>query len=231
MDSIIQYLNVNTGALTVIFTAIVTLSTVVYAVLTGVLVSETRKMREVQTEPKIQITMESFEFAIHISRLRIQNIGFGPATDLKFECAVVSGGESAEALLSDFIESNFFKTGLRYFGPNQTVHSHYTDTSVDSNGKLDSVLSFSLSYKSATGKAYKDEILIDMSELKSEYRLGKPYLYSISQSLEKIQKDINHVATGFKRVKVDSYNSEDRDHEREYQKKRLEELKQRRNDS
>ncbi len=45
MNEILDFLNENAGALTVIFTAVVTLSTVAYATLTRVLVSETRKMR------------------------------------------------------------------------------------------------------------------------------------------------------------------------------------------
>ena len=58
MNEILVFLNENAGALTVIFAAVVTLSTVSYAILTSVLVSETRNMREVQTEHTIQITIE-----------------------------------------------------------------------------------------------------------------------------------------------------------------------------
>ena len=50
---IVECLNNNSGVLTLIFTAVVALSTVCYVVLTAKLVSETRKIREVQTEPKI----------------------------------------------------------------------------------------------------------------------------------------------------------------------------------
>jgi len=32
-----------------------------------------------------------------------------------------------------------------------------------------------------------------MSEMKGGYQLGRPILYSIAQSLEKIQKDIAHI--------------------------------------
>ena len=142
MIDILEALKQHSDALTVIFTAVVTLSTVVYAILTAILVSETRKMREVQTEPKIHITLESFVFAIHIIRLNIQNIGFGPASNLTFHLSVIAGGDSAEKLLSEFTESNFFKTGLRHFGPGQNVYSAYTQTTQDFEGKSASVLSF-----------------------------------------------------------------------------------------
>lgn len=225
MIDFLDFLKNNSEALTVIFTAVVTFSTVVYAVLTGLLVSETRKMREVQTEPKIYITIESFDFAIHIIRLNIQNIGLGPASELQFEPSVISGGESAEKLLKEFTKSNFFKTGLRHFGPGQNIYSTYTLTTEDFEGKSASVLSFKLTYKSTTGKKYSEEIILDMSELKGLYQLGKPNMYAIAQSLEKMQKDVGHIVSGFKRVNADIYSSEDRKTEREEMEKRLAEQK------
>jgi len=231
VTEILDFLKQNSEALTVIFTAVVTLSTVVYAILTGLLVSETRKMREVQTEPKIHITIDSFEFAIHIIRLNIQNIGLGPASDLQFEPAVIEGGESAKKLLGEFTESNFFKTGLRHFGPGQNIYSTYTQTTEDFEGKSSSILSFKLSYKSATGKKYTEEIILDMSELKGRYQLGKPSLYAIAQSIEKMQKDIGHIVSGFKRVKTDVYSSDDRKVEREEMEKRFAEQKAQRENS
>lgn len=228
MINFLEFLKLNSEALTVIFSAVVTLSTVVYAVLTGKLVSETRKMREVQTEPKLHITIESFDFAIHILRLNIQNIGLGPASDLKFEPSVISGGESADKLLKEFTESNFFTTGLRYFGPGQNIYSTYTQTTEDYEGKSVSVLSFKLKYKSVTGKKYAEEIILDMSELKGRYQLGKPNMYSIAQSLDKIQNNIEHIVSGLKRIKSDVYSSEDRKLEREEMGKRLAEQKEQR---
>ncbi|RQM70880.1 hypothetical protein [Aeromonas hydrophila] len=225
MAEILDLLKQNSDALTVIFTAVVTLSTVVYAILTGILVSETRKMREVQTEPKIHITIDSFDFAIHIIRLNIQNIGLGPASELKFEPAVIEGGASAENLLGEFTKSNFFKTGLRHFGPGHNIYSSYTQTTEDFEGKSSSILSFKLSYKSATGKKYTDEIILDMSELKGRYQLGRPNLYEIAKSMEKIQKDIGNIASGFKRLKIDVYSSEDRQVEKEKMEKRFAEQK------
>lgn len=216
-DNIIQFLNQNSGALTVVFTAVVTLSTVVYAILTAVLVSETKKMREVQTEPKIEITLRPLESAINIVRLHIKNIGLGPAENLEFIPSVISGGEDAEKLLDEFTETNFFKTGLKYFGPGQEKYSHYTQMTKNHDQKIQSVLLFDIHYKSATGKKYCEKTVIDMSEMKGSYQLGKPNLYAISQSLEKMQRDIGHTVSGFKRIRTDTYTHEDR--EREYQER------------
>ena len=224
MTELLEYLNKNSGAFTVIFTAAVTVATVVYALLTYVLVKETRLMRQVQTEPKIEITVRSLEIAIHIVRLNIRNIGFGPAVKVKFSPKVVAGGESAEKLINEFTETNFFKAGLSYFGPGQEHFSSYTQMTQDLDGKLASVLAFDLQYESVTGKLYRECVVIDMSEHKGAYQLGKPHLYSIAQSLEKLQKDVGHVVSGFKRIRTDIYTSEDRDVENEAWEKHKEEM-------
>lgn len=213
MENLITFLNQNSGALTVVFTGVVTLATVVYAALTAILVSETRKLRQVQTEPRIEITVDALDFAVNIVRLCIRNIGEGPAKNVKFEASVVDGGEVAESLLEQFLSPNFFKTGLRYFGPGQFRFSGYTQSNKDFEAKASSVLCFKVTYESVTGKKYKEEIVVDMAELRGRYQLGKPNLYSIAKSMEKIHEDLHHITTGFKRIKVDGFDRDDRERE------------------
>lgn len=199
MNSLFNYLNQNSGAITVVFTFVVALSTVVYAWLTAVLVKETRKIREVQTEPLIEIVIEPLEEAINIIRLRIKNIGFGPARNVSFKSNVLKGGEGAQKLLSEFTDVNFFRTGLTYFGPNQQVHSKFTQMVKDHEEKIKSVFQFDIKYESITGKPYNETSIIDMSEMKGMFQLGTPHLYSIANSLEKIQKNLDRITSSFKK--------------------------------
>ena len=152
MADLLSFLNENSGALTVIFTGVVTIATAVYAALTWQLVSETRRLRQIQTEPKIEISLRSIDEAIHIQRLHIRNIGLGPTLQLKFLSRVISGGEDAQALLDEMTETNFFRTGLTYLGPGEERYSHYTDMSKNHDQKIASVIAFYLNYESATGK-------------------------------------------------------------------------------
>ena len=214
MAELLEFLNKNSGALTVLFTAVVTIATAFYAALTWVLVKETRMMREVQTEPKLQVTVSSFDFAIHIVRLHIRNIGLGPALNVAFTPKVLSGGLSAEKLLAEFTDVNFFSVGLKHFGPGQERVSAYTQLTEDNDGKLASMLAIEVVYSSTTGKRYSDVLVVDMSELKGGYQLGKPHAYAIAQSLEKIQNDMHHLSTGAHRIKANVYTSEDRAKER-----------------
>lgn len=214
MTALFDFLNSNSGALTVIFTAVVTVATAVYAALTWILVKETRMMREVQTEPKLQVTVSSFDFAIHIVRLHLRNVGLGPALNVTFKPKVLAGGESAEKLLAEFTDVNFFNVGIKHFGPGQERVSAYTELTVDHDGKMASMLAIDVTYSSATGKRYSESLVVDMSELKGGYQLGKPHAYAVVQSLEKIQGDIHKLATGSHRIKANIYTSEDRAEER-----------------
>jgi hypothetical protein len=231
LAQIIEYLNSNSGALTVVFTAVVTISTVAYAILTRSLVSETKKMREVQTEPRIEITLKSLDFAINIVRLHVRNIGLGPAKNVRFTSKVSSGGEGAERLLGEFNKANFFNIGLKYFGPSHELHSGYTNITKDFDAKVASVLIYNIEYESATGKEYSDQITIDISELKGTNQLGKPNLYAIAQSIEEIQKEFSHVVSGFKKIHADVFTSEDRDREEAEQRAYIERMKQNKENS
>ena len=225
MTEFFDYLNKNSGALTVIFTAVVTIATAVYAILTYILVKETRLMRQVQTEPKLEITAKPMDIAINIIRLHIRNIGLGPALSIKFTPKVLTGSDGAQNLLDEFTQTNFFKTGLAYFGPGQELVSNFTQMNQDYESKIKSVIAFDLQYSGATGKKYKETIIIDMSEHKGISQIGKPHLYSIAQSLEKLQSDIHNITSGFKRISTDVFTAEDREQESAELRKRYDELK------
>lgn len=225
MGDVLEFLNTNSGALTVLFTGVVTVATAVYAGLTWLLVRETRMMREVQTEPRLQVSVSSFDFAINLVRLNIRNIGLGPALDVTFRPRVVSGGAAGQKLLADFTDVHFFSVGLKHFGPGQERLSGYTQMTEDHDGKITSVLALDVTYRSATGKTYSDPLLVDMSELKGSYQLGRPHLYAIAQSLEKMQEDIHRLASGSYRIKADIFTERDRAIEMEEAKARREQFR------
>jgi len=133
------------------------------------------------------------------------------------------GGAAARELLDEFTQSNFFKIGLNYFGPGQERYSHYTQMTQGHDGKIESVLAIDISYESTTGVKYKEQAMIDMSELKGEYQLGKPNLYSIAKSLEKMQQDISHITSGHKKIGAQIYTAEDRQKEQEERRAFIEE--------
>lgn len=199
----------------VLFTAVVTFSTVVYAFLTARLASETRRMRQAQTDPRIEVIVKPREEWINFLNLYVRNIGMGPAFDLTFEFHADASPEGAEMLIQDFTESAFLKNGLRYLGPGQEAESNVSAIHEGFNEKIEAVVRVVVRYRNASGRQIQETFRLDFSEFRGLSRLGKPHLYAMAQSLEKIQKYIGHIASGSRKLRVDVFTEEDRTKERD----------------
>lgn len=207
---VLEFLNQNSGAFSVIFSAIVAIATVVYAILTWRLTSETRKMREAQTEPKISVTIQPREEWINFIDMVIQNIGLGPAYNIKFEV-----NPDFEYRKGNFLsELGFMKNGLKYLAPNQKLQFFLTSIVENFEEKTKKSFEIRVTYQNSVGKKYEDVYVIDFSQLIGLSQLGEPSLYKIAKNIEEIQKDIHHLSTGFHRMKVIRYTKEDVEEER-----------------
>lgn len=190
---VLEFLNQNSGAFDVIFSAIVAIATVVYAVLTWRLTSETRKMREAQTEPKLSVTIQPREEGINFIDMIIQNVGLGPAYNIKFEV-----NPDFEYAKGKFLsELGFMKIGLRYLAPNQKLQFFLTNMNENFEEKTKKPFEIKLTYQNSIGKTYEDVYLIDFSQLIGLCQLGEPPLYNMAKNIEKIQKDIHNLYTRF----------------------------------
>ncbi len=206
----ISFLNTNAGGLSTLFSGIVMIATIVYAVLTASLVRETRHMRELQTEPRIEVIASPREEFVNIITLRVKNIGLGSAYNVTFDLSGELNSEGEAKLINDFSKSQFLTKGLKYLGPQQELQSGFTQITEDFEAKINSRLIIKVSYENSIGRLYKQNITIFFEEFRGYGTLGKPHLYSIAQSLEKIEININHIITGFKKLKVDTYSEKDR---------------------
>jgi len=99
-----------------LFSAIVTFSTLIGAALTVLLLRETRQMRQAQTDPKIDVSYEvREEFIAHVD-IAVRNIGLGGAYDLRFEAK-----RETKALLAELFQINLIRSGMRYLSPGQAA--------------------------------------------------------------------------------------------------------------
>lgn len=199
---IIKVLNENTGAISVIFSGLVTLATVVYAALTWKLVSETRRMRKAQTDAKVTVRAETRKEAINFIDFVVANEGVGPAYDVKFNLEPLSSRENDESILSKINSLGFINKGLDYISPNQEIRTFLTSMFQDFEKKIDTAFNLTISYKNSSGERLEDVYLIDMSIFKGMNQIGKPDLYSIAKDIEKIQKDFHNISTGYTKLKV-----------------------------
>ena len=214
---LLEFLNENRGDFAVIFSAVVAIAIIVYAILTGKLelfsaivafatvmyviltcrlVSETKKMREAQTEPKVSVTIQPREEWINLIDMVIQNIGLGPAYNIKFEI-----NPDFEYMKGKFLsELGFMKNGLKYLAPNQKLQFFLTSMIENFEEKTKKSFEIKVTYQNSIGKTYKDVYMIDFSQLIGLSQLGEPPLYKIAKNVEEIKKDIHHLSTGLIKV-------------------------------
>ncbi|KAF5410775.1 MAG: hypothetical protein U9N46_06135 [Euryarchaeota archaeon] len=194
----LEFLNQNSGAFVVIFSAVVAIATMVYAVLTWRLVSETIKMRKVQTEPKISVTIQTSDAWINFIDMVIQNIGSGPAYNIKFK--INPDFEYAKGkFLSTF---GVMRSGFEYLAPNQKLQFFLTNMTENFREKVKTSFEIAITYQNISSKTYEDVYPIDFSHFEGLRQSGEPPLYTIAKNIENIQKDIHSLSTGFHEMRV-----------------------------
>lgn len=207
----LDQINKNSGALSAIFSGVVTIATVIYAWLTAKLVNETRRMREAQTEPSLQVVYRNREEWINLLDVAVRNIGLGAAYDITFEIRAELKDGDKNDLVDSLGELGCFAKGLVYLGPNQEFTSFWTNLMNGQASKLDTRVFIHCRYRSATGVQYESRCVLDLSEIKGISRIGEPPLLKIAKHLESIGKNLNHLTTGFKRSHIDAFSQADRD--------------------
>lgn len=207
------------NSLLLLFSGVVAASTVAYAILTWKLVSETRRMRKVQTEPNIFVSIQSKEYWIGFIDLIIENIGLGPACNLRFEIK-----PDFEYSKGRFLSSlNFMKNGVNRLAPGRKIV--YFLTSIIGREDLSTAkYEIKVGYENCLGESYKASYILDFSEFWGIRRIGEPPLKSIVKHLESIKRDINDLSSGMRKIKVITYTKDDVEKEVEQQLKQIEQL-------
>lgn len=221
MSDILGSLNSHSGALSAVFSGVVTVATVIYAWLTWKLVDETRKMRRAQTEPRVQVTYRVRDEWVNLLDISVKNIGLGPAYDIQLRIRAHNEVGGALILKEALLKLACFRSGLSYLGPGQEYFSFWTSLAEGDATKVDSRLAIECSYKSTTGASQVHEYAIDLSELKGSSRVGEPPLHKIAKQLEKIEQCLCRTIGGSGRLRVDSFSQADREAERASVEERL----------
>lgn len=176
---------------TIIFSALVAFSTVIYAVLTWKLVSETIKLRKAQTEPKISIRIEPSEHSMFYCDMIIENIGLGPAYNINFEMNPDIKDFDGKPL-SDL---NIMKNGIRCLAPGtkrQFLLTQFSEESKDDRKFRDS-FGIKVIYKNSQDEILDECFTIDFSEFLGLTTLGEHPMYSIAKSLKAIENKIQRL--------------------------------------
>ena len=202
MQNVLDAINHNAGAINLLFSLVVAGATVFYAVLTHRLVAETKRMREVQTEPTLSIWIEPSEHEVNFINFIIENSGQSPAHAIRltatpdFERA---GGQPLSEL-------GLFRHGIKHLAPRQRITFFLASVfEMGPEGKTDlSSFDFAVAarYKSALGREYTDNFPIHFESYEGFGTIGTPPLISIARDIQKIRNEIEHLASGFRKLQV-----------------------------
>jgi hypothetical protein len=196
----LNFLNNNAGAFQVVFAAVVAVATAVYAILTWRLVSETRRMRRAQTDAKMAIGLDVRKEQINLVDLFVRNEGVGPAYDVEFEVGML--GDGHPEILESVQTLGFIDQGIGYFSAHQEIRSFLTTMVGDFESKVATKIRVTVSYSTASGEHVVDPYVLDFAIFKGRHQLGEPDLYSIAKSLKALAKDVDHLASGFRKLQV-----------------------------
>jgi hypothetical protein len=202
----LELLNRNSGTITVIFSGFVAMATVAYAILTwnlvsetkkmrevqteyatltGQLVSETKKMREAQTEPDMSISLQQGGRYGNLLEMVIQNIGAGEALDVYFETntdfIIQHGSKKYQKRLRDL---NIIRNKLSRVAPNQSYSFFVAPAE-----KVLNQPSFEIKvcYKNSSGMSLPDKVYtIDFSKFTDIDQITVP-LEKIAENIGKLR--------------------------------------------
>lgn len=219
MEDILKFLNDNSGAVNIVFSGLVTLATLVYAILTWKLVSETKKMRRAQTDAKVTVRVEPAKETIHFLELIVANEGVGPAYNVKFEILTSSSGKIEPSIKKKINSLGYFNKGIEYLSPNQEISTFLTSILESYDLKIKTSFNIKISYKNSSGEKAEDLYLIDFSIFEGLANIRKSSLNTIAQEIEKIQNDFHKIATGFNELKITTQTKEDRRNRKKHDSK------------
>lgn len=137
--------------------------------------------------------------------MKIENIGLGPAYDIRFDI------KPDFEMRKDYWLSNIklLKDGLHYFAPKQSYQFFLTSMLEDYNEKIIKKFEILVSYKNVEGKEFHDIYLIDLSIYSGMIKVGKPPLHDIAERIKEIKDDIHSLVTGDRRIKAIVFTQED----------------------
>lgn len=170
--------------------AILAITTIVYAWITRRMLNETKRMRESQTEPHVFINVQPMERAKSILNMVIQNIGHGPAYDLKFKM------EPDILLGTDYrlSETNLMKQGFKYLAPNQKLECIVAYAIAEAKKKEKIPHEVTVIYRDRSKKTFQETFVLDFTEYFGiRYSADDPYK-GIIEKLDTIHRDIDSVS-------------------------------------
>lgn len=204
METIIsEWISQNHTLITTVISFIATLATLFYAILTYKLLSETIKLRKVETEPDVIIYLEPFH--ANFLNMIIKNIGNGPAYDIQFTYDKEHPLANLEMPNGTSIKNVQLFNGLSYMAPGHEIKFYFASALQIPNVNDISPLTVSIQFRSSKNKkkeVYTRVYRIAISDFLGLRWIGGDPVDDIRKALVSIMDHIGHVTTGSENVHV-----------------------------
>ena len=172
--------------LTLVFSGVVTGSTIAYVILTAKLVKETRIMRKSQVEPQIIAYLDLAETKAAIVYIKTKNIGLGIANNVKFN--IIKDLDYPDSRkLNDY---KYFSEGVNYFPPSHEDKHLLFSFQEEADSKTIDYIELEVEYESILKEKKTERYKLEFKELTGKGNLIPPdtHIGNISYKLEKIEK-------------------------------------------
>jgi hypothetical protein len=159
------------------------------------LVRETQRMREVGTEPKLEVYLVPHEAYVTITHMVVRNSGGGPATQITWNVTEDAAGVQERGIA---IQGMALFHVLHYLPAKEGMRFFFGETVKLLKEPGMKPIEISVSFRNQTGKnEQRDTFIIDVKPWSGMSMVGKPPLYEMAESLKKMQKDFQQIASGF----------------------------------
>lgn len=171
--------------------AVVAVATIVYAVFTGFLVRETRRLHEIQSEPVVGVFLSLRETWEPLFQFVVRNFGYGPARNVRWQ--VTADMENLRQRKVEIDEILAIRT-LPYLPPGQDIRFNLGTTFAFLSDEALPLkpIRVKVSYEDRRGKPYDAEFVLDAESFRGAAFGTTPALEKIAKTLDEVLRELRH---------------------------------------
>lgn len=188
--TIIEWIKSNDSLITLLFSLVVMISTVVYAILTKKLVNETIIMRRIQTDPKIMIDISPTEHQAYLFNFLIENIGKSAAVNITFRLIDEPDFKNNKKIS----QYSFIQKGIKAMSPNEKFKTFLFSTINEDITFTDNQFTIIVEYEDLNKRKYSENIIFDLEYLNDLKYVNSDPIHIISDNIKKIEKSLTKIS-------------------------------------
>ncbi len=191
----------------VLGTLVTAIATIFLWRVTKVLANETTRMVQAASQPHVVVTIEPNRWSLLHFDLKVDNTGNAPAYDISINFdPPLENGEARGSQLEIPLNA------ISVLKPGQGMSSYLSEYTPLKNKAYTVNVSWLRDPQSQARE--QNTYKLDMATVEGISQLGSDPIVQIAEHIKKLQESLKPVASGSKRIKVDTFSSGDRLHER-----------------